>query len=89
MAKPVALITGGTRGIGRAIAHRLLVSGWQAGIIDLPDSGLRRVFSRERGVLLIDGDVRDEETASDAVEALVHRFGRLDAVVSNAGMMIR
>jgi len=89
MAKPVALITGGARGIGRAIARHLLVSGWQAGIIDLPDSGLRRVFSRERGVLLIDGDVRDEETASDAVEALVHRFGRLDAVVSNAGMMIR
>jgi len=89
MAKPVALITGGARGIGRAIARHLLVSGWHAGIIDLPDSGLRRVFSRERGVLLIDGDVRDEETASDAVEALVHRFGRLDAVVSNAGMMIR
>jgi len=89
MAKPVALITGGARGIGRAIARHLLVSGWQAGIIDLPDSGLRRVFLRERGVLLIDGDVRDEETASDAVEALVHRFGRLDAVVSNAGMMIR
>src|SRR5262249_32444329 len=89
MAKPVALITGGARGIGRAIARHLLVSGWQAGIIDLPDSGLRRVFSRERGVLLIDGDVRDEGTASDAVEALVHRFGRLDAVLSNAGMMIR
>ena len=75
MAKPVALITGGARGIGRAIARHLLGSGWQAGLIDLPDSGLRRVFSRERG----DGDVRDEETASDAVEALVHRFSRLDA----------
>jgi NAD(P)-dependent dehydrogenase (short-subunit alcohol dehydrogenase family) len=88
-AKPVALITGGAKGIGRAIARHLVESGWQVGIIDLPDSGLRRAFPRQRGVLLIDGDVRDEETASDAVEALIHRFGRLNAVVSNAGMMIR
>jgi NAD(P)-dependent dehydrogenase (short-subunit alcohol dehydrogenase family) len=87
--RPVALITGGAKGIGRAIARHLVESGWQIGIIDLPDSGLRRAFPRQRGVLLIDGDVRDEETASDAVEALVHRFGRLDGVVSNAGMMIR
>ena len=88
-AKPVALITGGAKGIGRAIARHLVESGWQTGIIDLPDSGLRRAFPRQRGVLLIDGDVRNEETASDAIEALVHRFGRLDGVVSNAGMMIR
>ena len=87
--KPAALITGGAKGIGRAIARHLLSSGWQVGIIDLPDSGLRRAFSRQRGVLVIEGDVRNEETASDAVDAMVHRFRRLDAVVSNAGIMIR
>jgi hypothetical protein len=87
--KPVALITGGAQGIGRAIARHLLSSGWQIGIIDLPDSGLRRAFARERDVFVIEGDVRDEETVSDAVEALVHRFRRLDGVVSNAGIMIR
>jgi NAD(P)-dependent dehydrogenase (short-subunit alcohol dehydrogenase family) len=88
-AKPVALITGGANGIGRAIARHLVASGWQIAIIDLPDSGLRRSFARERSVFAIDGDVRDEETASDAVGATVHRFGRLDAIVSNAGIMIR
>jgi len=87
--KPAAVITGGAKGIGRAIARHLLSSGWQVGIIDLPDSGLRRAFSRQRGVLVIEGDVRNEETASDAVDAMVHRFRRLDAVVSNAGIMIR
>jgi NAD(P)-dependent dehydrogenase (short-subunit alcohol dehydrogenase family) len=87
--KPVALITGGAKGIGRAIAHHLLSSKWQVGVIDMPDSGLRRAFSRQRGVLVIEGDVRDEEAASDAVDAMVHRFRRLDAVVSNAGIMIR
>jgi NAD(P)-dependent dehydrogenase (short-subunit alcohol dehydrogenase family) len=88
-AKPVALITGGANGIGRAIARHLVASGWQVSIIDLPDSGLRRSAAHERNVFAIDGDVRDEETASDAVAATVHRFGRLDAIVSNAGIMIR
>jgi len=87
--KPAALITGGAKGIGRAIVRHLLSLGWQAGIIDLPDSGLRRTFSRQRGVLVIEGDVRNEETASDAVDAMVHRFRRLDAIVCNAGIMIR
>ncbi len=87
--KPVALVTGGAKGIGHAVVRHLLSSGWEIGVIDLPDSGLRRVFGRERNVLAIAGDVRDEETASQAVAAVVHRFRRLDAVVSNAGIMIR
>jgi hypothetical protein len=87
--KPVALITGGAKGIGHAIARHLIASGWQVGIIDLPDSGLRRAFARERDVFAIEGDVRNEETASDAVDATIHRFHRLDGLISNAGIMIR
>jgi NAD(P)-dependent dehydrogenase (short-subunit alcohol dehydrogenase family) len=89
MSKPVALITGGAKGIGRAIARHLVSSGWRVTIIDLPDSGLRRGLPRERDVFAIEGDVRDEETASGAVAASVHRYGRLDAMVCNAGIMIR
>ena len=88
-AKPVALITGGAKGIGRAVARHLVSSGWQVAVIDLPDCGLRRAFARERNVLAIEGDVRDEETVSDAVEAIIARFQRLDGLVSNAGIMIR
>jgi len=89
-AKPVALVTGAAKGIGRAVARHLLDSGWRLGIIDLPDSGLHRTYKpRSRNILAIAGDVRDEETVADAVEATVHRFGRLDAVVCNAGIMIR
>jgi NAD(P)-dependent dehydrogenase (short-subunit alcohol dehydrogenase family) len=88
--KPVALITGGANGIGRAIAHDLLGNGWRVGVLDLPDSGLARAFPRRsRNVLTVEGDVRDEETVSDAVAAMLKGFGRLDAVVSNAGIMIR
>jgi hypothetical protein len=83
-------VTGGAKGIGRAVARHLLAADWRLGIVDLPEAGLRRAFPpRSRNVLAIEGDVRDEETIADAVDALVHRFGRLDAVVSNAGIMIR
>jgi NAD(P)-dependent dehydrogenase (short-subunit alcohol dehydrogenase family) len=89
--KPVALVTGGANGIGRAVAHHLLATGWRVGIIDRPGSGLKRAFPprRLRNLVLIEGDVGDEEAISHAVKTLIAQFGRLDAVVSNAGIMIR
>jgi NAD(P)-dependent dehydrogenase (short-subunit alcohol dehydrogenase family) len=88
--KPVALVTGGAKGIGRAIARHLLAESWRVVIFDLPASGLRRGFPpRSRNILLIEGDVREQETVARAVSTLLDRFGRLDAVVSNAGIMIR
>lgn len=88
--KRVALVTGGANGIGRAVCRHLLGSGWRVGIVDLPDSRLARQFpARARNLVLIEGDVREEETAARAVGAVVARFGRLDGLVSNAGIMIR
>jgi NAD(P)-dependent dehydrogenase (short-subunit alcohol dehydrogenase family) len=90
IAKPVALVTGGANGIGRAIARHLLATGWRVGIIDQPGSGLSRVFPpRMRNVLAVEGDVGEEETITRAVRSITARFSRLDAVVSNAGIMIR
>jgi NAD(P)-dependent dehydrogenase (short-subunit alcohol dehydrogenase family) len=89
-AHPVALVTGGAQGIGRAIARHLIENGWRVGVVDLPASGMHRAFPRgTRQVALIEGDVGVEETASRAVAAVLDRFGRLDALVSNAGVMIR
>ncbi len=88
--KRVALVTGGANGIGRAVCRHLLGSGWRVGIVDLPGSGLARHFAaRARNLMLIEGDVREEETAARAVAAITDRFGRLDGLVSNAGIMIR
>jgi hypothetical protein len=88
--RPVVLVTGGAKGIGRAIARHLLDSGSRLGVVDLPRAGLHRAFAkRTRNAVLIEGDVRDEETATRAVGTLLDRFGRLDALVSNAGVMIR
>ncbi len=87
---PVAIVTGAARGIGRAIARRLLDDGWRLAVVDLPGAGLRRVYARAaRRVALIEGDVADEDTAKRAVRAVIAKFRALDAVVSNAGIMLR
>jgi NAD(P)-dependent dehydrogenase (short-subunit alcohol dehydrogenase family) len=87
---PAAIVTGATRGIGRAITERLLQDGWRACVIDLPGAGLEQTYRRShRSIICIEGDAADEQTARRAVKAVIARFGRLDALVSNAGIMIR
>src|SRR3954463_16188386 len=87
---PVAIVTGAAHGIGRAISRQLLETGWRVGVVDLPGSGLKRSYSRYvRNVVLIEGDVTDEETARRAVGVVTDKFNRLDALVSNAGIMVR
>ena len=87
---PVALVTGAAHGIGRAIAQRLLEDGFRLGVLDLPGSGLSRGYAgHARRVALIEGDVADEATARRAVDAVTGKFGRLDGLVSNAGIMVR
>jgi NAD(P)-dependent dehydrogenase (short-subunit alcohol dehydrogenase family) len=85
-----ALVTGGAKGIGHAIANYLLDTHWRAAVVDLPNSGLEQTYRKTgRNVVLIEGDVAEERTAERAVAAVVDSFGRLDALVSNAGIMIR
>jgi NAD(P)-dependent dehydrogenase (short-subunit alcohol dehydrogenase family) len=87
---PVAIVTGAARGIGRAIALHLLDHGWRVGVVDLPGPALARAYVRHgRAVVQIAGDVADEQTAPRAVAAVTSQFGRLDALVSNAGIMVR
>lgn len=88
--RPVAIVTGAAHGIGRAIANHLLAHGWALGAIDLPKSGLSKAFAAPKGgALTIEADVADAAALSDAVAETVAAFGRLDAVVSNAGIMKR
>jgi NAD(P)-dependent dehydrogenase (short-subunit alcohol dehydrogenase family) len=89
-ARPVALVTGGANGIGRAASRHLLATGWRVGIVDLPGSSLRRAFSASsRDIVLVEGDVCEEATAGRAVDALLERFGKVNGLVANAGIMIR
>jgi NAD(P)-dependent dehydrogenase (short-subunit alcohol dehydrogenase family) len=86
----VALITGAAHGIGRAIARHLLDDGWRIGAVDLKAGELARVYRRQaRRVAITEGDIGDESTAKRAVAATLEKFGRLDGIVSNAGIMMR
>jgi len=86
----VALVTGAAQGIGRAIVLHLVASGWNVGAVDLANKGLARTFGRyRRHVMPIQGDVMQETAAAHAVRAVVERWGQLDGLVSNAGIMIR
>jgi len=73
-----ALVTGAASGIGRAVAQRLIDDGWQVLSVDLsPDED-------GPGELLA-ADLTTREANRAAVDAALERFGRLDAVVANAG----
>jgi len=76
---PAALITGGARGIGRAVVERLARDGWNVAFTyvtstDLPDG------------LALQGDVRDAARSAAIVDEVVAKFGSLDALVNNAGI---
>ncbi|MBL8691166.1 MAG: SDR family oxidoreductase [Rhodospirillaceae bacterium] len=86
----VAIVTGAASGIGRATARHLLDAGWRIGAVDLSAAALGRVFgNRKRQAEVIQGNVAEESTAKIAVATVLKRFGRLDGVVSNAGVMNR
>lgn len=89
-----ALVTGGARGIGRAVAVRLVAEGYDVAIVDIDAAAGKRAAReiRERGpgdVLFVPADVAVEADAMAAVDRTVQRFGGLDVLVNNAGVNCR
>ena len=89
----VALITGGSRGIGAAIAKRLADDGADVAItyskgIDAAASVLKDIKRAGRKAIAIQADAADAVAVEAAVEETVATFGRLDILVNNAGTAI-
>ncbi len=89
--KKVALITGAARGIGLAAAKRFLQDGWRVALLDVLGETLRdavKGLNRDGDTLALEADVSDAASVKDAVRQAHARFGRIDALVNNAGIAI-
>ncbi|MET4635385.1 MULTISPECIES: SDR family oxidoreductase [Kaistia] len=88
-ARPVAIITGGTRGIGAAIARALASRGVDLVLSgrhrDEPVEKLMRELGAVTGVLFHAADAADPASAPAIVDAALARFGRVDYLVPSAG----
>jgi 3-oxoacyl-[acyl-carrier protein] reductase len=93
LTKKVALVTGGSRGIGAAIAKRLAADGASVALTYAKDanaaSAVVKAIERDGGkAIAIPADAADTEAVKAAVEKAVATFGRLDVLVNNAGTAI-
>lgn len=89
-----ALVTGASRGIGKAIALGLAARGFDMAVNDIArqEDALRQVAGEieasGRKALSLIADVSDKQAVDGLVESVVAEFGRIDAVVNNAGILI-
>lgn len=78
-----AIVTGGTRGIGKAIVDQLLEADWDVAVFDIEEPK-----ALPPNLLFVRCDVASETDVAQAVEKTVQAFCRLDALVNNAGIGI-
>ncbi|MCG2768165.1 MAG: sorbitol-6-phosphate dehydrogenase [Anaerolineae bacterium] len=89
----IAIVTGGARGLGEAICQRLAREGAHMVVADLNLEGAERVADdimaqTDRRAISVEVDVTDEVQVVAMVDRAVQEFGRLDILVSNAGILI-
>jgi 3-oxoacyl-[acyl-carrier protein] reductase len=92
LAKKVALVTGGSRGIGAAIAKRLAADGASVAITYAKDASsasavVKAIESSGGKAIAIQADAADTKAVQGAVEKAVAALGRLDVLVNNAGVV--
>jgi len=89
LAGKIALVTGASRGLGRAIALALAEEGMDVALTarnhDLLEGLAREIEAMGRRALVCVADLREEPAAAKTVDAATGKFGRLDLLVNNAG----
>ena len=87
----VAVITGGSRGIGKAIALELAGRGANIAIVDISGAEIAEATAAEIAALGVrakqyQADVSNEEQVNEVIKAAVDEFGKIDILVNNAGI---
>ena len=83
------IITGAGRGIGRATALAFLDAGWAVGLIGRDVPALEETAKGYEGALVLGCDVSEEQAVNRAFGAACDRWGHLDALFNNAGIMLK
>lgn len=88
----VALVTGASSGIGEATARRLAAQGATVVLVARRKDRLENLASELKNlggeVLVIETDITDKKQAEHAVQQVIDKYGRLDTVINNAGLML-
>lgn len=87
----VAVVTGAARGIGLAVARRFLAEGHRVALLDIDNDTLSHAaksLDEPDRVLAIDCDVAEPEQVQRGVDQIIATFGRIDALVNNAGVAV-
>ena len=88
---PVAIVTGGARGIGLALAQWFLANGYRVALLDIDAATLMKTAAalQDAGrVLALHCDVAEPAQVKSAIEKVDAAFGRIDALVNNAGIAV-
>lgn len=82
----VALVTGGTRGIGAAVSKALAAAGYKVAASYAGNAAAASEFSRATGIAAFQWDVADFEACRDGVASVTAELGPIDVLVNNAGI---
>jgi NAD(P)-dependent dehydrogenase (short-subunit alcohol dehydrogenase family) len=88
MSHRVAVVTGAARGIGRAVAEAFLAQGYRVALLDIDAATLARTAQELGDVLALECDVAAPAQVNSAIGKVERRFGRIDALVNNAGIAV-
>lgn len=90
MSRPVAIVTGGAAGIGKAIVEALIEDGYLVVACDLAEERGKALENQHAGsVIFRRCDVSSESDVEAVVDGVLREFGRIDALVNNAGIIRR